>query len=371
MKAEQFNESLNKINDKYIEEAVTYGTSFGKEIVSASTQGAEKNYAASSSKPFRAMKVWRAVAIAACALLAAGIGVTAIGLSLGNKGSSGTAQAPINNESYYEDSFTANGAYDTEAGAYNTTEEVAEEDSAKAGGISSMLPQNENAKIIYSTYLDVDTKAFDDTQKDIESVTKAHNGYFENLEQDSYSAYRNAYYVIRVPADQFDSFMSEIQKVGTVTSISQNAADISETYVDIESRLETAKAKLARLQELLSQAQDLSDIITIENEIADVQYEIDELSGTLKSYDSQVEYSSVTLNLHEVYRTTEGDSPISFGERIKTAFSNGVKGFTDGMEDILVFFAASWLWLLLIGVVIAVVIIIIVKATRKNRSSKK
>ena len=398
MKAERFSESLNKINDKYIEEAAAYGTAYAKAgLHGAGAQAAAK---ATSSKPFRAMKVWRAVAIAACALLAVGVGITAIGLTAGNKGSySGAAQAPVNEGAYYEDGTASFGGdqekTDGGTGFYSTQDEAYTEDfvvpedagdydaalgsgilgansgaDTKTGGITSMLPQNENAKIIYSAYLDVDTTAFDDAHAQIESITKAHSGYFENLDQDSYSTYRNAYYVIRVPAEEFDTFMSEIQGVGTVTSISQNASDITESYVDIESRLETAKTKLARLQELLSQAQNMSDIITIENEIADVQWEIDDLSGALKSYDSQVEYSTVTLNLHEVYRITDGDSPLTFGERIQSAFSKGLKTFTSSMEDLLVFLAANWLWILLVAVVIAAVIIILVKFSKKDKTPK-
>lgn len=376
MKAERFRESLDHINDKYIEEAV---------------QGSapQKNV-----KPFRAIKVWRAVAIAACALLAVGVGFTAIGLlSDGSKASrSDAAKAPVYEGEYYgeysnsfddSDALTEEfavpeapagseaasdaGSFDSANGAESFEAETAGE--TKSDGITTMLPQDENAKIIYSAYIDMDTTEFDDAQAQIEAITKNHNGYFENLDQDSYSDYRNAYYLIRVPAEEFDAFMKEAQEIGTVTSISQNAADVSENYYDIESRLETAKTKLARLQELLSKAENMSDIITIENEIADVQWEIDDLSGSLKRYDSEIEYSTVTLNLHEVYRITDGDAPLTFGERISSAFSKGIKAFTGGMEDFLVFLAASWLWILLVAIVAAVVIIILVKCLKKDKKT--
>ena len=385
MKAERFRESLDHINDKYIEEAAQYGP--GQSFQGSAPQ---KNV-----KPFRAVKVWRAVAIAACALLAVGVGFTAIGLlSDGSKSShSDAAKAPIYDGEYYNDagdsfstgeysnSFEDSDAltedfavpeapaesFDSASGAGSFEAETAGE--TKSDGITTMLPQDENAKIIYSAYIDMDTTEFDDAQAQIEAITKNHNGYFENLDQDSYSDYRNAYYLIRVPADEFDAFMKEAQEIGTVTSISQNAADVSENYYDIESRLETAKTKLARLQELLSKAENMSDIITIENEIADVQWEIDDLSGSLKRYDSEIEYSTVTLNLHEVYRITDGDAPLTFGERISSAFSKGIKAFTGGMEDFLVFLAASWLWILLVAIVAAVVIIILAKCLKKDKKT--
>ena len=392
MKAERFRESLDHINDKYIEEAAQYGP--GQSFQGSAPQ---KNV-----KPFRAVKVWRAVAIAACALLAVGVGFTAIGLlSDGSKASrSDAANAPAYEGEYYDagdsystgeysNSFEASDAYTedfavpeapagseaaSDAGSFDSANGAGSFEAETAGetksdGITAMLPQDENAKIIYSAYIDMDTTEFDDAQAQIETITKNHNGYFENLDQDSYSDYRNAYYLIRVPADEFDAFMKEAQEIGTVTSISQNAADVSENYYDIESRLETAKTKLARLQELLSKAENMSDIITIENEIADVQWEIDDLSGSLKRYDSEIEYSTVTLNLHEVYRITDGDAPLTFGERISSAFSKGIKAFTGGMEDFLVFLAASWLWILLVAIVAAVVIIILAKCLKKDKKT--
>ena len=109
MKAERFRESLDHINDKYIEEAAQYGN--GQALPGSVPQ---KNV-----KPFRAMKVWRAVAIAACALLAVGVGFTAIGLLAdGRKASrSDAANAPVYEGKYYDDysnSFDASVAYSEE-----------------------------------------------------------------------------------------------------------------------------------------------------------------------------------------------------------------------------------------------------------------
>ena len=299
MKAEQFSESLNQIHDRYIVEAVTYQAPLSQKVPSG------------SSKTSRSMRVWRGIAIAACALLAVGISVTAISLLFGGKTSyqaGSAADAPDYNyrngagsydggsydtydtyETYYEDGILNSGFRNedgyTESSGPMETEEV-------AGNFASTMPANENSKIIYTAYLTIDTTEFEDAQKQIETITKAQGGYFENLDQGNFSSsYRSATYQIRVPAENFDAFLKETKGCGTVTSISQNASDVSDYYYDVESRLETAKTKLARLQDLLSQAQNMTDIITIEGEIANVQWEIDDLSGTLQHYDSQVNYS--------------------------------------------------------------------------------
>lgn len=359
MKAEKFSQQLNQIQDKYIEEAAAFQ--------------APKQPAA--GKGPKSMKVWRAVAIAACALLAVGIGAGIVGLSSGNGDSSGTYknEAVFTEPDYGEDGINSYDAYaGGEQAAYTGEPELAE--GAASGGAksgASMVPQNENAKIIYTASMNIETNAFDDSAAKIEEATKKHGGYFENMDQNNTShSYRRAEYLIRIPAEEFEAFLKDTDGFGTVTSVSKNAEDISDTYFDTESRLNTARAKMARLQELLGAAQNMSDIITIENEIADVQYQIDSLSGQLNSYDSQVAYSTVSIRLDEVYKTTADAKPLSFGERISKAFSNGLSGFGSFLEDFAVWFAESWIWVLIVLGVIAAAIFIPITAVKKSRKKK-
>lgn len=391
MKAEQFSESFNNINEKYLDEAMTYNV---QQAAVTSAEGNARSQAGApskASKPFRTMKVWRAVAIAACALLVVGVTATAVGLSTGRKGAATGAadsyyyegEAEGRDGAYYEDSYNAQEAGEYEEGFYDTGEYDAAVPAAGAesgenlkdggtDGFTTMVPQGEDAKIIYTAYMNVDTTDFEQSQSQIENITKNHNGYFESMDQgNNSSSYRHAYYKVRIPADEFDAFIKDAEGFGTITSFNQNADDVSEYYYDTESRLETAKSKLQRLQELLSQAQDITDIITIENEIADVQLEIDDLSGTLKSYDSQVAYSTVSIDLYEVYRISDGDTALTFSERISQAFKKGLRAFSDGMEELLIWFAANWIWILIIAIVIAAAIIIPVKCTGKSRKGGK
>ena len=361
MKAEKFSESLTNVNDKYIEEAASYKAAASD----------------SQTKPFKALKVWRVIAIAACALLGVGIaGAAAVAFSSGSRTSYQSADA-----GYYEEDIKDGGSYmanEAEAGGYMMDDYAASEapvsdDGSKSeglGNVDSSMPTADGSKIIYTAYLTVETTEFENAQKEIEEKTKEFGGYFANMDLSNYdSSYRSGYFEIRIPAENLEAFLSEANQFGQVTSISKNAADVSEYYYDTESRLETEKAKLARLQELLSQAEDMSDIITIENEISNVQWEIDNLSGTLKSYDSQIEYATVTINLDEVYRITDDDAPLTFGQRIAKGFKDGVTGFGNAMEDLIVWLAGNWIWLLIVIIVILAAILIPVNIVKhKNRN---
>ena len=93
----------------------------------------------------------------------------------------------------------------------------------------------------------------------------------------------------------------------------EDSDNISEQYYDTESRLVTQQTKLERLQTLLSQAETMEDIITIESAISETELEIEQLTGTLRQYDSLVDYSTVTISLEEVYRLSNvEEAPTSF-----------------------------------------------------------
>lgn len=84
---------------------------------------------------------------------------------------------------------------------------------------------------------------------------------------------------MRVPAAEYEHFCEQVGSLCHVTYMSSSAENITEEYYDTDSRLKTAQIKLERLQELLSKADNMADIITIESAISDTEYEIESLSG--------------------------------------------------------------------------------------------
>lgn len=114
----------------------------------------------------------------------------------------------------------------------------------------------------------------------------------------------------------------------------------------------------------------MEDIISIENAISDVQWEIDNYSGSLKYYDSRISYSTVTINVSEVYEVVIDDAPVSFGDRIVQAFNSGIRGFGSFLKDLALWIINSWIWLLLLAVII-VVVLLIVRKVRRNRKTDR
>ena len=159
--------------------------------------------------------------------------------------------------------------------------------------------------------------------------------------------------------------MGELCKI---KSIYRSAEDISEMYYDTEARLHTQQIKRERLQALLEEAKHMEDIITLESAISDTDLAIENLTGSLRRYDSLVGYATVTVRLTEVYQITETEEPaIGFDAKLVAAFRAGTSSFVTGIQDFVLAFARSWAnWLLFLAVVL-IIVLLAVRARRKRK----
>ena len=196
-------------------------------------------------------------------------------------------------------------------------------------------------------------------------------GYYEQSNLNNYGSYRDATYTVRVPAENFNTLCERAGEVSKMNSISRRTEDISEVYYDTEARLVTQETKLKRLQELLSKAENMEDIITIETAISETELMIENLTGSLRKYDSLVGFSTVNIYLNEFYKLSNAEEPaIGFGAKLAAAFSRGCTNFVDGLEYMLLSFARAWVGWLIFFIIAAVVIIVAVCKIRRFKAKK-
>lgn len=254
--------------------------------------------------------------------------------------------------------YTVTEAYPAEAADFGYME-------ASESKAESSLPQyGADVKMVYRANLELESTEFEQAASDIDTLVEQLGGYLEEQSVRNYSnGYRYATYTVRVPADKFKAFLSQIGGLCHVVYQTQSAENITERYYDTDSRLKTAQTKLERLQDLLAKADNMADIITLEGAISDTEYEIESLSGTLRHYDALVGYSTISVELREVYRLTEvEEAPVTFPQRMAAAFKDGLASFSEALEDLAVWFAYHWTGVL----VAAVVVILIVRLIRKK-----
>lgn len=254
--------------------------------------------------------------------------------------------------------------------AYPAETEMAEEylgfDSGSTASGGAAYPAGQ--KLIRTAQMHLETTSFEEAVQSLTDLTEQMGGYFESSSVGKRSNGRWAEYTVRIPAEKYQTFLDQAGALCHETWRDAQQDDISERYYDTQGRLKTQQIKLERLQALLAKAENMEDIITIESAISETEQMIDDLSGTLRHYDGQVDYATVSISLSEVYKLSNvEDVPDSFMSRLGKAFTGGWANFTDAIENFAVALAYGWMWVLLL----AVVAVVLVRILRKRRRAAK
>lgn len=250
--------------------------------------------------------------------------------------------------------------------------EVATEDAPASLSGGEIAAQSQR-KIIRNADFSLETLNYDQTVKDIEAMVQRCGGYVESSSTSGRSAIkvdgddpsRWADYTVRIPADQLDSFGDQLAQYGSITSSHYSTQEVTDTYYDTEARLESLQLQEERLLDILSKAESLEEVITLESTLADVRYQIESLQGSLRRLDSLIALSTVNISVREVRQYTPEPGG-GLGSRISAQFSRSVTGIRTAVENIIVFVVGNSLSILLLGGAAAAIAVAVRKRKRRN-----
>ncbi len=135
--------------------------------------------------------------------------------------------------------------------------------------------------------------------------------------------------LLRIPSHAFDTTLSEIKSLAeTVESQTIEGNDVTAEFYDISARLENKQKVEARFREILKSAKSVKDILDVEQALGNVREDIERLTGRKKYLADQVQYSTISVNLHEPYKSIIAQEP-SFISKIENGIQKGVVGFED------------------------------------------
>jgi len=253
----------------------------------------------------------------------------------------------------------------SENGSLAAQDSAAANTAEKTTETADKQKETNNSKIIETAEIDLETKNYTKAIDSILSTVKIKGGYIQSSK--SYGSAddnsRGAYYVIRMPKNYFDEFLSNVGNLGKITNSSTQGENISSQYYDTEAHLKALKVQEDRLLELLKKSGSLKDILEIENQLSNVRYQIESLTSSLKNWDNQVDYTTININIREVKELTS--NPVSLGEKIKKTFSDSVKSLGYLFKAIILVITAIVPYLIII-VPAAVIAYILIKKRRKK-----
>ncbi len=304
-------------------------------------------------------------------------GLAACGGSSGSAKNSASYSSSASAPSAAGSSYMVSEDMAFDEGWYDGAEAPMEAAKAESGRTSENTSLNKaNLKLIYTATLEVQTTDFEETVEAITKLVDENGGYFEssNVYNGGFygdQGYYGGNYTVRVPSENYRAFMDAVGGSCYIVNKNENVQDVGLRYYEIESRLATLYTKEARLQELLAEAEGMTDIIELENALSDTEYEIDMYKSEQNRYDSLIGYSTVYINVSKVRNPSGGVAEeLSFGERVSRAFTEGTEDFVLGLQDFVEWLAYNIFRLLLLFAIVAVIVFIIVKLARRPRKPR-
>ncbi len=216
-------------------------------------------------------------------------------------------------------------------------------------------------KIIYDAQVDLVVESVDPIAKRMTSLVQDARGYIaEQNVTGSPGTLRSIHWRIRIPVEQFDSFVDSVVALGELERNNRTSQDVSDQYYDIEARIKNKKVEEQTLNKILQERSGkLEDVLKIEVELSRVRGEIEQLEGKIRVLENLSSLATLTINVREREKYAP-NAPVvaSFGTRISRTWDSSITSLLD-LGKAIVLWAVNWaIWIpfYLIGAFVAWVV---------------
>jgi hypothetical protein len=196
-------------------------------------------------------------------------------------------------------------------GSGTTNGATAEKADAPAGGLTADRDSSgdksvtvpvgsptSNRSIVYKGELTVRAKNVDEAAAEASTIATGAGGIVAGDNRHSSGNDESADLILRVPSAAFYATVNKLGKdLGKELSRGISTDDVTEAVVDLDARIASQKASVDRTRALLTRAQQISEIVTIEQELARRESELASLQARKRTLADQVTLSTVTLHL--------------------------------------------------------------------------
>lgn len=158
---------------------------------------------------------------------------------------------------------------------------------------------------------------------------------------------------LRVPADKFTATVDGLAKLGKEEARGISTEDVTEAVIDLDARIQSQRASVARTRALLAQARNLGEIVSIEAELAKRESELASLEARKRRLGDLTSLSTITAHL----LGPDADAPAPKEEPgFLAGLESGWNAFLGAMEILLTVLGFLLPFMLVMAVPLAVVI---------------
>lgn len=228
-----------------------------------------------------------------------------------------------------------------------------------------------NKKLIYTANLVMKVKDYATTQSEVRNLVSLSGGYIVEFSENQSTQEVGGSFILKVPANGFASLLNNIEKLKH-ESLQQSikGQDVSEEYVDLESRLKVKELMETQYKEFMKKATKTTELVTFANELGAIQEDIEQIKGRMRYINNNVSYSTIEIRLYQ----QEGKVDPAVVKEEKAPLLERANVALKGTIDVLTLLF-QWLVVILFGalpvLLVGIVIWIAIWLTRRNRVQKQ
>lgn len=227
-----------------------------------------------------------------------------------------------------------------------------------------------NRMIIHRADLQLNVKNLEKAQLTIEKKVSDYGGYIveSNVYRESEESI-SSQLTVRIPEKYFQTFLTDAEgEAAEVLQRNVTGEDITEQYIDLESRVKSKRTVEERLLAFMGKAEKTEDLLKISADLSKVQEEIELIVGKMKYLENQTSFSTIQIGMYEnrVIVPELDSKKLDTWEKTKKQLATSTNFiFAAGSGLIVLFFGnlPVLIFLLLVGIGIY----LIVKRTRKPK----
>jgi hypothetical protein len=204
--------------------------------------------------------------------------------------------------------------------------------------------------------LSIVVKDFDSARSALDGILTRNNGYAAGLNVATpQGAVRTLQASLRIPASQLVAALTELKALGRVEAETHNGEEVTQQHVDLVARLKNSRDTEQRLQAILLQRTGkISDVLSVEQEIARVRGEIEQMEAEQQTLEHRVNFATIDLKLAEEYKAQLNSPAPPVASQVRNASVNGFRNAFESLLALILFFAEAaptlLLWLTFLSV---------------------
>ncbi len=222
--------------------------------------------------------------------------------------------------------------------------------------------------IIHQASLSVNVKELDKAQSNIEQKVEQYGGYIVEsnvFQEDDQTS--SGKMIVRIPEKNFEKFLLDAEEeAAEILERNVTGQDVTEQYVDLESRVKSKRAVEERLLEFMSKAQKTDDLLKISADLATIQEEIEVMVGKMKYLENQTSFSTIELTMYEnrVVVPEIESKELNTWEKTKKQLATSTNSLLSAGSALIVFFVGNLPVLIILGAIGFVVYVVIKRRLR-------